>query len=45
MVEGMAIFKYLVRTLDQMDDDWPGVTAEYHARKVGLGETGYTDPT
>ena len=37
MVEGVAKFKYLGKTLDQTDDDWPSVRPTHHACKVGMG--------
>ena len=41
MVEGVETFKYLVRTLDQADDDWPVLRRDIMcARSVwgGLGK-------
>ena len=36
MVEVVSTFKYLGKTLDQMDDDWP-VIRQNHSREDGLG--------
>ena len=40
MVEVVANFKYLGRTLDQMDDDWPAVRQNIMHTRLVLGMLG-----